>query len=70
MKIIHNNFVKIHVFFINFTNIYMTSNKLKNILINEQDRQQNSLELVASENYVSQNVMNACANVFTNKYSE
>lgn len=48
----------------------MTSDKLKNILSNEHDRQKNSLELVASENYVSKNVMNACANVFTNKYSE
>ena len=48
----------------------MTSNKLKNILANEQNRQENSLELVASENYVSKSVLDAYANVFTNKYSE
>lgn len=36
----------------------------------ELERQQNSLELIASENYVSPAVMAAYANVFTNKYSE
>ncbi len=47
---------------------------MKNIisqLINgELARQQNELELIASENYVSPQVMQAYANVFTNKYSE
>ncbi|MBP7007451.1 hypothetical protein KBB05_01655 [Patescibacteria group bacterium] len=40
-------------------------------LINkERMRQEYSLELIASENYVSQKVMLAYSNVFTNKYSE
>jgi glycine hydroxymethyltransferase len=49
--------------------------KLKDIQIQktidlEYDRQQNELELIASENYVSKEVMKSCANIFTNKYSE
>ncbi|USN54229.1 MAG: hypothetical protein H6765_06700 [Candidatus Peribacteria bacterium] len=36
----------------------------------EYARQQHELELIASENYVSPEVMAAYANVFTNKYSE
>jgi len=44
--------------------------KLTNLLTAELIRQQNSLELIASENYTSPAVIAACANVFTNKYSE
>ncbi len=36
----------------------------------ELERQQNSLELIASENYTSPAVIAAYSNVFTNKYSE
>jgi len=40
-------------------------------LINKEfARQQNELEMIASENYVSKEVMMAYSNVFTNKYSE
>ena len=43
---------------------------LQKILQQEQERQATELEMIASENYVSQDVMQAYANVFTNKYSE
>jgi len=36
----------------------------------EEDRQQNTLELIASENHVSPAVLAAAGSVFTNKYSE
>ncbi len=39
-------------------------------LIGEQDRQQFELELIASENYVSEAVLEANGSIFTNKYSE
>ncbi len=40
-------------------------------LINkEKKRQKNGLELIASENYVSKNVLKAMGSVLTNKYAE
>ena len=48
----------------------MVSDKLTRILSNERTRQENELEMIASENYVSNDVLRAYANVFTNKYSE
>ncbi len=36
----------------------------------EQDRQENTLELIASENHVSPAVLEAAGSVFTNKYAE
>jgi glycine hydroxymethyltransferase len=43
---------------------------LTNLLQAELERQQNSLELIASENYTSPAVIASYSNVFTNKYSE
>lgn len=40
------------------------------ILQNEMRRQYEGLELIASENFTSQAVMEACGSAFTNKYSE
>jgi glycine hydroxymethyltransferase len=40
------------------------------LIAGEHTRQQHELEMIASENYVSQAVMDAYANLFTNKYSE
>ncbi|MFH1412561.1 MAG: serine hydroxymethyltransferase [bacterium] len=40
------------------------------IIEKETDRQQKEIELIASENYVSPAVLEAMANVLTNKYSE
>lgn len=39
-------------------------------VLGEIKRQQNGLELIASENYVSEAVLEALGSVFTNKYSE
>ncbi len=48
----------------------MIDKKLSDILSQEQQRQAEWLEMIASENYVSNDVMQAYANIFTNKYSE
>src|SRR5438876_10690316 len=37
---------------------------------NEKQRQEDHIELIASENYVSPNVLVAQGSVFTNKYAE
>ena len=39
-------------------------------LIGEEERQKFELELIASENYVSEAVLEANGSIFTNKYSE
>ena len=44
--------------------------KLKNILLKEFTRQKMGIELIASENFTSQNVLDCLGSVFTNKYSE
>ncbi len=44
--------------------------ELFSILEEENIRQQNSLELIASENFVSREVLQAYASTFTNKYAE
>lgn len=48
----------------------MIDQNISHILAGEQHRQATELEMIASENYVSADVMNAYANIFTNKYSE
>jgi glycine hydroxymethyltransferase len=40
------------------------------ILLKELKRQQTTIELIASENFVSENVLRASASILTNKYSE
>ena len=40
------------------------------ILNNEIKRQNNTIELIASENFASESVMKLCGSVFTNKYAE
>ncbi len=44
--------------------------ELWNLVLQEMERQDNELELIASENYVSRAVLEAMATVLTNKYSE
>jgi glycine hydroxymethyltransferase len=43
---------------------------IKLILDQEQVRQDTTIELIASENYASQAVMDLCGSIFTNKYAE
>lgn len=40
------------------------------LIAKEEDRQRNGLELIASENFASENVMKAAGSVLTNKYAE
>lgn len=40
------------------------------LILEEQDRQIHGLELIASENFVSDEVMEAAGSVLTNKYAE
>ncbi|WP_372473732.1 serine hydroxymethyltransferase [Capnocytophaga sp. ARDL2] len=40
------------------------------LILDEQDRQLHGLELIASENFVSEQVMEAAGSVLTNKYAE
>lgn len=45
-------------------------NEIEQILGREQTRQDNTIELIASENYASDAVMQLCGSIFTNKYAE
>ncbi|MBE6138505.1 MAG: serine hydroxymethyltransferase [Firmicutes bacterium] len=44
--------------------------QLKIALDNEKTRQQNNIELIASENYVSDSILELQGSIFTNKYAE
>lgn len=44
--------------------------QLQKLLQDEYNRQQNTIELIASENITSKAVMQACGSVLTNKYAE
>ena len=46
------------------------NDQIKEILHKEQQRQDNTIELIASENYASDAVMELCGSIFTNKYAE
>jgi glycine hydroxymethyltransferase len=48
----------------------MIDNMIADLIAAEEKRQREGLELIASENYVSADVLNALGSVFTNKYSE
>ena len=45
-------------------------NKITDILNKEKQRQKDTIELIASENFASKAVMDLCGSVFTNKYAE
>ena len=40
------------------------------LIAKESDRQHKGLELIASENYVNEQVMQAMGSILTNKYAE
>ena len=46
------------------------NNIIKKALKQEKERQQNNIELIASENYVSKDVLKLQGSIFTNKYAE
>jgi len=48
----------------------MSDSILFNLIEQEKERQQKGLELIASENFVSEDVMKAMGSVLTNKYAE
>ena len=52
------------------TNLTSTDPDIANAIRNELHRQQDGLELIASENFVSQAVLEAVGSVLTNKYAE
>ncbi len=48
----------------------MLDSRISNALLNESIRQHNTIELIASENYTSKEVMQLCGSILTNKYAE
>ena len=44
--------------------------EIKNLIQEEKNRQMNQIELIASENFVSEAVLEALGSVLTNKYAE
>ena len=54
----------------NIDHIRKTDPEIAATLDKELDRQQHKLEMIASENFTSRAVMEACGSVMTNKYAE
>lgn len=48
----------------------MNNSKVFDIINKEKNRQNNTIELIASENFVSDNILKAVGSCLTNKYSE
>jgi glycine hydroxymethyltransferase len=48
----------------------MQDRAIADLILAEEERQRDGLELIPSENYVSRQVLTAAGSVFTNKYSE
>ena len=44
--------------------------RIRSILVDEMVRQRYTVEMIASENFASEAVMELCGSVFTNKYAE
>jgi glycine hydroxymethyltransferase len=53
-----------------YTAVKSADPRIYELLLREEKRQKEGLELIASENYTSEAVMQAMGSVFTNKYSE
>lgn len=53
-----------------FNNLKKTDKEIYNAIENELNRQRNKIELIASENFVSNSVMEAMGSYMTNKYAE
>ncbi|MCS7204972.1 MAG: serine hydroxymethyltransferase [Leptospiraceae bacterium] len=52
------------------SNLFKTDPEVYEILVKEDLRQENSLEMIASENFVSRSVLEAYTSTLTNKYAE
>ncbi|MFN2262336.1 MAG: serine hydroxymethyltransferase, partial [Psychroflexus sp.] len=48
----------------------MNDKEIYTLINEEKERQKNGLELIASENFTSPDVMEAAGSVLTNKYAE
>ena len=46
------------------------SNYIFDLIKKETERQNSGIELIASENYPSKNVLNACGSILMDKYAE
>jgi len=69
---LQNEITTFDIIFINFKD-YLTMQRdqqIFDLIQEEKERQINGLELIASENFVSQQVMEASGSVLTNKYAE
>lgn len=53
-----------------FNNLDQTDKEVSDIIRREISRQENKLEMIASENFTSKAVMEACGSELTNKYAE
>lgn len=53
-----------------YASLRQTDTEIHRLIREEEARQRDGLELIASENYASQSVIEAMASVLTNKYSE
>ncbi len=55
---------------LNYNNLQNNDKEVYDILLKETKRQEDEIEMIASENYVSKAVLEAMGSIFTNKYSE
>ncbi|MBD5423466.1 MAG: serine hydroxymethyltransferase [Mycoplasma sp.] len=55
---------------LDYKKIILLDKEIEEIINKELDRQQDHIELIASENYVSNDVLNASSSILTNKYGE
>ncbi len=53
-----------------FKNLQKTDSEIYKLIVAEDKRQKETINLIASENFVSESVLEALGSVFTNKYSE
>jgi len=53
-----------------FNNLDVTDSEVSAIIRKEMSRQENKIEMIASENFTSSAVMEACGSALTNKYAE
>ena len=57
-------------FYMNLDKVRATDPELAGYIEEELHRQQTNIELIASENFTSPAVMEACGTILTNKYAE